>query len=245
MIPLPEGPVPATADAVIVGGGINGLAIAYELARRGMKRLVVLERDYLGSGSTGRCGGGIRQQWTTAENIRLAQESVAAYEHLAGELGLQTFFRQGGYLMVTEDESHLDSLRKAVALQNSCQVPSRFLEPRECLDIVPQLDVGRPNCAPICHKDRNPDPGSGGGGDAEAPPPRGEDIELDIVYARARPSARRTAPPTRSAWCGATRRPRRGAACGSSSARACSRCGTTAAASPAWSPTAARSRRRC
>lgn len=153
MIPLPEGPVPATADAVIVGGGINGLAIAYELARRGMKRLVVLERDYLGSGSTGRCGGGIRQQWTTAENIRLAQESVAAYEHLAGELGLQTFFRQGGYLMVTEDESHLDSLRKAVALQNSCQVPSRFLEPRECLDIVPQLDISRLKGATFCQKD--------------------------------------------------------------------------------------------
>ena len=54
MIPLSSGPVPATADAVIIGGGINGLAVARELAARGVKKIVVLEKSYLGSGSTGR-----------------------------------------------------------------------------------------------------------------------------------------------------------------------------------------------
>ena len=62
MIPLAQGNVPATADAVVVGGGINGLAVAYELAGLGLKRVVVLEKGYLGAGSTGRCGGGIRQR---------------------------------------------------------------------------------------------------------------------------------------------------------------------------------------
>ena len=56
MIPLPSTPVPATAEAVVVGGGVNGLAVAYELAKRGMRDVVVLEKSYLGSGSTGRCG---------------------------------------------------------------------------------------------------------------------------------------------------------------------------------------------
>ncbi len=153
MIPLPDGPVPARADAVIVGGGINGLAVSVELARRGLKDIVVLERAYLGSGSTGRCGGGIRQVWTTEENILLARESVACYERLAGELGLHTYFRQGGYLMVTEDAAQLDTLRDAVALQNRCGVRSEYLQPRDCLKLVPQLDVDRLAGALFCPDD--------------------------------------------------------------------------------------------
>ena len=153
MIPLPSGPVPYQADAVIIGGGVNGLAVAYELSKRGVKDIVVLEKAYLGSGSTGRCGGGIRQQWTTEANIRLAQESVTAYENLASELGLQTFFRQGGYLMVTDNEAHLEGLRKAAALQNRCNVPTEYLQPQECLKIAPNLDITNIKGATFCPKD--------------------------------------------------------------------------------------------
>jgi len=153
MIPLPTNPVPYSADAVIVGGGVNGLAMAYELSKRGMKNIVVLEQAYLGSGSTGRCGGGIRQQWTTEANIRLAQESVAAYENLASELSLHTFFRQGGYLMVTDDAAHLDGLREAVALQNRCSVPTEYMQPEECLKVVPDLDISNVKGATFCPKD--------------------------------------------------------------------------------------------
>jgi len=80
MIPLSSGPVPGTAEAVIIGGGINGLATARELAREGLKNIVIIEKGYLGCGSTGRCGGGIRQQWTSEDNIHLARESVVMYE---------------------------------------------------------------------------------------------------------------------------------------------------------------------
>lgn len=153
MIPLNRQQAPASADAVIVGAGINGLAVAYELAKLGMKNIVVLEKTYIGAGSTGRCGGGIRQQWTTEENIRLAQESVAMYEGMSAELGYQVFFRQGGYLMVTENESDLPALRKAVDLQNRCEVPTEFLQPEDCRKIVPDLDVSRLKGATFCPKD--------------------------------------------------------------------------------------------
>jgi sarcosine oxidase subunit beta len=153
MIPLSTGPVPGTADAVIIGGGINGLATARELVREGLKNIVVIEKNYLGSGSTGRCGGGIRQQWTTEENIRLAQESVALYENMSADLGYQVFFRQGGYLMITESEKDLPALREAVALQNRCDVPTEFLQPADCLQIVPDLDISRIKGATFCPKD--------------------------------------------------------------------------------------------
>lgn len=153
MIPLPDGPVPARAEAVIVGGGINGLATAVELARLGLKDIVVLERAYLGSGSTGRCGGGIRQVWSTEENIRLARESVARYRGLAGELGLHTFFRQGGYLMVTEDADQLPLLRDGAALQNRCGVASEMMTPADCRRLVPQLRTDRLAGALFCPDD--------------------------------------------------------------------------------------------
>jgi len=153
MIPLSSGPVPATADAVIIGGGVNGLATARELAAEGMKNIVILEKNYIGSGSTGRCGGGIRQQWTTEENIRLAQESVALYENMSADLGYQVFFRQGGYLMITESEDDLPALRDAVVLQNRCDVPTEFLQPEECLKIVPDLDISSLKGATFCPKD--------------------------------------------------------------------------------------------
>ena len=153
MIAVRDDAVPARADAVVVGGGINGLAIAYELARRGLKQVVVVEAGYLGVGATGRCGGGIRQQWTTEANVRLAQESVAIYEDLSAELGYQTFFRQGGYLMLTANPEDRAALQQAVALQNRCNVPSTFLEPAECLRIVPELDVSTVAAATFCPKD--------------------------------------------------------------------------------------------
>lgn len=153
MIPLSQGQVPTTADAVVIGGGINGLTCAYELAKLGLKNIVVLEKSYIGSGSTGRCGGGIRQQWTTEENIRLAQESVRMYEEMSATLGYQVFFRQGGYLMITESENDLPALRQAVELQNRCNVPTEFLPPEDCRRIVPDLDISRIKGATFCPKD--------------------------------------------------------------------------------------------
>lgn len=153
MIPLSQGQAPSTADAVIIGGGINGLATAYELAKQGLKNIVVIEKNYIGSGSTGRCGGGIRQQWTTKENIRLAQESVRMYEDMSAMLGYQVFFRQGGYLMITESENDLPALRKAVELQNQCDVPTEFLQPEDCLRLVPDLNISNLKGATFCPKD--------------------------------------------------------------------------------------------
>jgi len=60
-----------SADVVIVGGGIIGCATAYYLAKLGVANIVVIERDYLASGSTGRCGAGVRQQWGLKMNVLL------------------------------------------------------------------------------------------------------------------------------------------------------------------------------
>ncbi len=136
-----ERPVPARADIAIVGGGVIGLSIAYHLAKRGLTDVVVLERGYLAEGASGRNGGGVRQQWSTEINIRLMQQSVELCRRFAVDLGVNVWFRQGGYLFLARSANEVARLERNIALQNRCGVATRMLEPREAQDIVPELDL--------------------------------------------------------------------------------------------------------
>src|SRR6476619_2273130 len=120
------GPVPGRAEIAIVGGGVVGLAIAYYLARRGLTNVVVLERGYLAEGASGRNGGGVRQQWSTEINIRLMQESVELCRRFAVDLGVNVWFRQGGYLFLARNAKEVARLEKNIGLQNRCGVQTRM-----------------------------------------------------------------------------------------------------------------------
>jgi heterotetrameric sarcosine oxidase beta subunit len=135
------GPLPASAEIVIVGGGVVGLSIAYYLAKRGLEDVVVVERGYLAEGASGRNGGGVRQQWSTELNIRLMQESVELCRRFAVDLGVNVWFRQGGYLFLARNADEVKRLEKNIALQNRCGVATRMLDPRQALAIVPELDL--------------------------------------------------------------------------------------------------------
>jgi len=136
-----SGPVPSKAEIVIVGGGVMGLAIAYYLARRGLEDVVVLERGYLAEGASGRNGGGIRQQWSTEINIRLMQDSVELCRRFAVDVGVNVWFRQGGYLFLARSAKEVARLEKNIAVQNRCGVATRMLEPSAAQEIVPELDL--------------------------------------------------------------------------------------------------------
>ena len=136
-----SGSVPERAEVAIVGGGVMGLSIAYHLARAGMSDVVVIERGYLAEGASGRNGGGVRQQWATEINIRLMQESVELCRRFAVDLGVNVWFRQGGYLFLARSAKEVERLERNIALQNRCGVPTKMLDPREAKDIVPELDL--------------------------------------------------------------------------------------------------------
>src|SRR5688572_16650913 len=136
-----SGPLPATAEIVIVGGGVVGLAIAYYLARRGLTDVVVIERGYLAEGASGRNGGGVRQQWSTEMNIRLMQESVELCRRFAVDVGVNVWFRQGGYLFLARSTKEVARLEKNIAVQNRCGVATRMLSPLQAQEIVPELDL--------------------------------------------------------------------------------------------------------
>jgi len=135
------GPLPDKTEIAIIGGGVIGLAIAYNLARRGLDDVVVVERGYLAEGASGRNGGGVRQQWSTELNIRLMQESVELCRRFAVDLGVNVWFRQGGYLFLARSALEVARLEKNIAIQNRCGVATRMLEPHKARDIVPELDL--------------------------------------------------------------------------------------------------------
>ncbi len=135
------GPLPENCEIAIVGGGVVGLAIAYYLAKRGLTDVVVIERGYLAEGASGRNGGGVRQQWSTEINIRLMQESVELCRRFAVDLGVNVWFRQGGYLFLARDEKEIARLEKNIDIQNRCGVKTRMVDPEEARGIVPELDI--------------------------------------------------------------------------------------------------------
>ncbi len=140
--PPPQPPLPARADVVVVGGGIMGLALAWELARRGVTDVLVLERSYLNAGASGRNGGGVRAQWSTPTLIRLARRSLEIFDRFAGEMGINVWFRRGGYLFLAPTEALARKLERNVALHRRFGVRTRLLSPSEARDVVPQLGGG-------------------------------------------------------------------------------------------------------
>ena len=147
------------ADVVIIGGGVNGCALAYELSLKGIKAVVV-ERKHLASGATGRCGAGIRQQWSSRENAALAIESVRIFERLEEELGSSIGLRQGGYLIAIHDEKDMEQAEKNVEMQRSLGLDVSILEADEINDIVPILDIEGMKAigATFCPTDGHADP---------------------------------------------------------------------------------------
>ncbi|MCD6484940.1 MAG: FAD-binding oxidoreductase [Candidatus Odinarchaeota archaeon] len=141
------------AEVVVIGGGINGLGIAYNLAKMGVTDVVVLEQKYIGWGASGRNPGGVRQQWNTKENIILARESVKIFEHLSQELNYNILFRQRGYLILAFTEEEVEEYKKNVKLQNSLGVPSRLVTPEKAKEIVPTIDETKILAATYCPTD--------------------------------------------------------------------------------------------
>jgi sarcosine oxidase subunit beta len=134
-------PLPSKAQVVIIGGGAIGLSTAHELAKLGITDVVVLDKDTLVKGATGRNGGGIRSQWTTEENIVLAKRSIAAFKRFASETGHNIFLRQGGYLFLTRREEQLANLREAAAFQNKHGVRTKVIDNEAAERIIPGLNT--------------------------------------------------------------------------------------------------------
>ncbi|MBM4324191.1 MAG: FAD-binding oxidoreductase [Deltaproteobacteria bacterium] len=129
------------ADVVIVGGGIIGLSIAYHLGQRKAGRIVLLEKGQLGEGSTSRCVGGIRTQFSTEINIRFSFESLKTFNHFEEEFGVNPEFRKIGYLFLASTEQEVKVFKENVILQRRFGIPVEWLDSGEIRKRCPYLKM--------------------------------------------------------------------------------------------------------
>jgi sarcosine oxidase subunit beta len=142
------------AEVAIVGGGIIGASIAYHLAARGVSGVVVFEREEeLGTGSTAKCAGGVRLQFSTAANVEMSRLSIAALKRFEEELGQPVDFKQNGYLFALTTEDHLAAFRQNAEKQQALGVPVEVITPEEARRIVPELWIEDLVGATFCHED--------------------------------------------------------------------------------------------
>lgn len=128
-----------SAEIVIIGGGIIGCSTAYQLARRGLRDVLVLERNTVGSGSTSRAAGGIRVQFSTPVHIQFSLLSMQVWERFKEEFGVDVDYRRWGYLFLAGDEAELETYRKTAALQRSFGGEVEIIGPDMVAQIVPGL----------------------------------------------------------------------------------------------------------
>jgi len=147
-------------DVVIVGGGITGCTIAFELAKRGITDVLLIERRYITAGATGRCGAGIRQQWGSELNARIALESTNIFEHLEEYTGYQgnCELHQGGYLLVAYTEKEWAQFQKNLEVQHRLGIDARAVDLKEAREIVPYLNTEGMFGATFCQKDGHANP---------------------------------------------------------------------------------------
>jgi len=133
--------LPRSADVVIIGGGVVGCSLAYHLALRGLRDVLVVERDAVGSGTTSKAAGGIRAQFSTETEIRFSLESIAVFERFVEEFGLDPGYRKIGYLFLISDRDDLAGFQERMALQRRLGVDVRLISPEDARALVPALHV--------------------------------------------------------------------------------------------------------
>jgi sarcosine oxidase subunit beta len=138
----PHPPFRTAYDAVIIGGGLHGLATAYYLARNhGMHNVAVIEKKYIGFGGSGRNTAIVRANQRTQENLPLYQEALTLWPDLTRELNFNLMFYNCGNLNLCHSEAALTAARMQVASARFYGIRSELIDARQCKELVPALDI--------------------------------------------------------------------------------------------------------
>lgn len=130
-----------TADVIIIGGGINGCATAYYLAKKGVHDVIVLEAsDSIGHGGSSRNGGGVRQSGRDVRELPYAMYAVEnMWPHLSEELGVDVEYYQRGNLRLGKTEAHLQKLEKLASGARALGLDMNVVDGKTVKEICPHL----------------------------------------------------------------------------------------------------------
>jgi len=129
-----------SADVVIVGGGVMGCSMLYYLANLGVARTLLLERDVLGSGSTGRSQAICRMHYSNPVTASLAWESLQVFTNFDQMVGGGSGFVKTGYLVIVEPVDR-QGLAQNVAMQLELGIATRLVSAAELRDLAPAVQI--------------------------------------------------------------------------------------------------------
>jgi len=130
----------ATADVVIIGGGVVGCSILYNLGRLGVTDTLLLEKDVLGSGSTGRSQAICRMHYSNPVTATMAWESLGVFTHFGEVVGGDSGFVETGYLVVVKDEDR-PGLERNVVMQHALGIDTMLVTAADLRHIAPMVSV--------------------------------------------------------------------------------------------------------
>lgn len=139
---IARGPLRTAYDAVVIGAGIQGVALAWELARRGLRDICVLEASYPGAGASGRNGELIRSAFASREWSTLFDLSLRKWHGLAAELDGSTLFTPAGYLVIASTEAQLDLCRRSADRHRELGIRTALVDEADVHRLVPALADG-------------------------------------------------------------------------------------------------------
>lgn len=134
----------ASADVVVVGGGVNGTSTAFHLTRLGVKNVVLLERARLASGATGKSGALVRTHYTNEHESRLAFESLKVFRSFDAVVGGECGFEAVGFLQLVP-RGYEAALRRNVEAQQRLGIKTQLVSPDDLRRLLPGIhldDVG-------------------------------------------------------------------------------------------------------
>ena len=130
------------ADVVIIGGGVASCSCAYYLAKKGVKNIVLVEKEYITAGGTGRCAACFLTQWDTTLKAQMVEYSIEKFKSLGEKTGYGDLeMSQHGYLTTTYTEEQQTEFRKRMQMYREVGIEMEELTPQECKEKAPYLNT--------------------------------------------------------------------------------------------------------
>ena len=128
-------------DAVVIGAGINGASIAYNLAKRGYKNVAIVERSTIASGGTGKSAAIVRQHYSNEVLVKMVKRSRDVFEFSQDEIGGSTGFAKTGWFFFVPNEV-VEGFKKNIETQKKLGIKTSIISKDDVRKIAPQLDPG-------------------------------------------------------------------------------------------------------
>jgi glycine/D-amino acid oxidase-like deaminating enzyme len=168
-----------TSDVIIIGGGINGVCTAYYLAKQKVQ-VTLLEKSFIAGGPTGLSSAIVRQHYSNPVTIRMALESLHAWQNFSEITGERAVFTETGFLLGARP-ADIEPLKANIALQQSAGINTRLVTVEEMGELEPHLDTSGMAGAAYEPESGYCDPVEAATGFAKAAQKLGATIKTDVT----------------------------------------------------------------